>query len=72
MAQERKSLPHDVTSKFDEEFINQCDGTLVLLNWDQRVPQRQPAPLAGESVFSPVGRSDSPPSASRNFQFGIR
>jgi predicted O-methyltransferase YrrM len=38
-AQERKSLPDEVTSKFYEEFINQCDGTLVLLDWDQRVPR---------------------------------
>ena len=28
-----------MTVKFYEEFVNQCDGTLVLLDWDQRVPR---------------------------------
>ncbi|MEO2029536.1 MAG: glycosyltransferase family 9 protein [Fuerstiella sp.] len=37
--QERKSLPNTVTEKFYEEFVNTCDGTLVLLDWDNRVPR---------------------------------
>ncbi|MEO2031772.1 MAG: adenylyltransferase/cytidyltransferase family protein, partial [Planctomycetaceae bacterium] len=36
---ERKSLPNAVTEKFYEEFVNTCDGTLVLLDWDNRVPR---------------------------------
>ena len=38
-SQDRKSLPDNVASAFYEAFINQCDGTLVLLDWDQRVPR---------------------------------
>ncbi|MEZ6129157.1 MAG: glycosyltransferase family 9 protein [Planctomycetaceae bacterium] len=37
--QQRKSLPQETTEKFYEEFLNQCDGTLVLLDWDDRVPR---------------------------------
>ncbi len=37
--QDRKSLSDDVTSNFYDEFIDRCDGTLVLLDWDQRVPR---------------------------------
>lgn len=37
--QERKSLPDNVTQEFYKAFIDQCDGTLVLLDWDQRVPR---------------------------------
>lgn len=38
-AQARKSLPDAFASRFYETFINQCDGTLVLLDWDRRVPK---------------------------------
>lgn len=36
--QERKSLPKRVTQEFYQEFINTCEGTLLLLDWDNRVP----------------------------------
>ena len=38
-AQDRKSLPDNVTVEFYKTFIDHCDGTLVLLDWDQRVPR---------------------------------
>lgn len=38
-AQDRKSLPDDVTIEFYKTFLDQCDGTLILLDWDQRVPR---------------------------------
>ena len=38
-AQERKSLPDIVASEFYERFIDQCAGTLILLDWDHRVPR---------------------------------
>lgn len=38
-AQVRKSLPDAVAEEFYRAFIDQCDGTLVLLDWDQRVPR---------------------------------
>ncbi|MEQ9410074.1 MAG: glycosyltransferase family 9 protein [Fuerstiella sp.] len=38
-AQRRKSLPNAVASKFYESFLDQCDGTLILMDWDQRVPR---------------------------------
>ena len=38
-AQERKSLSDTVASSFYREFLDRCDGTLVLLDWDQRVPR---------------------------------
>lgn len=38
-AQARKSLPDTVTKEFYEAFIDHCDGTLVLMDWDQRVPR---------------------------------
>ncbi|MGD6027781.1 glycosyltransferase family 9 protein, partial [Xanthomonas citri pv. citri] len=28
-----------VTSEFYEQFLDHCDGTLILLDWDQRVPR---------------------------------
>lgn len=37
--QERKSLPNETAEEFYREFINQCDGTLILLDWDNRVPR---------------------------------
>lgn len=38
-AQARKSLPDHVTERYYESFLDHCDGTLVLLDWDQRVPR---------------------------------
>ena len=38
-AQDRKSLPDTVTAAFYKRFIDQCDGTLVLADWDSRVPR---------------------------------
>ena len=38
-AQDRKSLPDAITAQFYRQFIDQCDGTLVLLDWDNRVPR---------------------------------
>jgi hypothetical protein len=37
--QARKSLPDDVTAQFYRAFIEQCEGTLLLLDWDHRVPR---------------------------------
>lgn len=36
--QERKSLPDEVARQFYRAFLDRCDGTLVLLDWDRRVP----------------------------------
>lgn len=38
-AQVRKSLSDAVASSFYEHFLDRCDGSLVLLDWDQRVPR---------------------------------
>jgi ADP-heptose:LPS heptosyltransferase len=37
--QERKSLPDELTTEFYREFLNRCQGTLILLDWDRRVPR---------------------------------
>ena len=37
--QERKSLPNPKALQFYHEFINRCDGTLILFDWDNRVPR---------------------------------
>lgn len=37
--QARKSLPDDVVSEFYREFLDRCQGTLILLDWDRRVPR---------------------------------
>lgn len=38
-AQAIKSLPDDVASLFYREMLDRFDGTLVLLDWDNRVPR---------------------------------
>lgn len=38
-AQARKSIPDAVAARFYERFIDRCDGTLILLDWDRRVPR---------------------------------
>jgi hypothetical protein len=38
-AQERKSLPDAVVAQFYRSFLDQCDGSLILLDWDKRVPR---------------------------------
>ena len=38
-SQERKSLPNETSEAFYREFIDRCDGTLILLDWDDRVPR---------------------------------
>jgi hypothetical protein len=38
-AQERKSLPDGVAADFYRRFLDVCDGSLVLLDWDNRVPR---------------------------------
>jgi ADP-heptose:LPS heptosyltransferase len=37
--QERKSLPDNIVTEFYREFLDQCQGSLVLLDWDRRVPR---------------------------------
>lgn len=37
--QDRKSLPDDTVAQFYRAFLDQCDGSLVLLDWDNRVPR---------------------------------
>ncbi|MBS0203966.1 MAG: class I SAM-dependent methyltransferase [Planctomycetes bacterium] len=37
--QARKSLSDAVAAAYYEAFLDRCDGTLVLLDWDQRVPR---------------------------------
>ena len=37
--QARKSLSDAVAATFYQEFLDRCDGTLILLDWDQRVPR---------------------------------
>lgn len=38
-AQNRKSLPDEITSKFYEFMLDRFEGSLLLLDWDQRVPR---------------------------------
>lgn len=38
-AQERKSLPTQTTIEFYKAFMDICEGSLVLLDWDNRVPR---------------------------------
>lgn len=38
-AQSVKSLPDTVTSQFYREFLDRAEGSLVLLDWDNRVPR---------------------------------
>ena len=38
-AQQRKSLPDPLALDFYRELLDRCDGTLVLLDWDDRVPR---------------------------------
>ena len=37
--QARKSLSDAVTTAFYEQFLDRCEGSLILLDWDQRVPR---------------------------------
>ena len=37
--QQRKSLPDAVVAEFYKRFIDECDGALILLDWDNRVPR---------------------------------
>lgn len=37
--QARKSLSNAVASAYYEAFLDRCDGTMILLDWDQRVPR---------------------------------
>ena len=37
--QERKSLPDATAAAFYQAFLDHCEGTLILLDWDQRVPR---------------------------------
>lgn len=37
--QERKSLPDEIAAAFYKSFLDRCDGTLLLLDWDNRVPR---------------------------------
>lgn len=37
--QDRKSLPDAITKELYRALIDQFDGTLILLDWDQRVPR---------------------------------
>jgi hypothetical protein len=52
-SQERKSLPNETTLAFYHEFINRCDGTLILLDWDNRVPRIASARVRHLSEFGP-------------------
>ena len=52
-AQERKSLPNATVEAFYKEFINRCDGTLILLDWDNRVPRLSSARVRHLSEFGP-------------------
>ena len=66
--QERKSLPDEITSRFYRSFLDRCDGALVLLDWDRRVPPalswraRQVADMAGgcttERLFALMEEAD--------------
>jgi ADP-heptose:LPS heptosyltransferase len=38
-AQGRKSLPDKTAAEFYLEFLDRCEGTLILLDWDDRVPR---------------------------------
>ena len=51
--QERKSLPNDTTEQFYREFIDRCDGTLILLDWDNRVPRLASARVRHLSDLGP-------------------
>lgn len=37
--QGRKSLSDELAAEFYREFLDQCQGTLILLDWDRRVPR---------------------------------
>lgn len=37
--QERKSLPDDIAAAFYREFLDRCEGSLILMDWDNRVPR---------------------------------
>ena len=37
--QDRKSLPDNLAGEFYKAFLDRCDGSLVLLDWDNRVPR---------------------------------
>ena len=52
-AQERKSLSNSVTEAFYREFLDRCDGTLILLDWDQRVPRLASYRVRHLSDFGP-------------------
>jgi ADP-heptose:LPS heptosyltransferase len=39
--QERKSLPDDISREFYKAFLDLCDGSLILLDWDHRVPKME-------------------------------
>ncbi len=52
-AQERKSLSDTVTAQFYREFIDRCDGTLLLLDWDHRVPRLASYRVRHLSDFGP-------------------
>lgn len=38
-AQARKSLPDSTAAGFYAEFLDRCEGTLILLDWDDRIPE---------------------------------
>ena len=52
-AQERKSLPNPTAEQFYREFIDRCDGTLILLDWDNRVPRLASARVRHLSDLGP-------------------
>ena len=65
--QERKSLPDEVATEFYKAFLDTCDGSLVLLDWDHRVPRlasyriRHLDELGGcstETMLALIGQAD--------------
>jgi hypothetical protein len=38
-AQEQKSLPDPMVAQFYRAYLDACDGSLILLDWDNRVPR---------------------------------
>ncbi len=52
-AQQRKSLSDAVAEAFYRKFLDQCDGTLILLDWDERVPRLASFRIRHLSDFGP-------------------
>ena len=50
-SQDRKSIPNETAEAFYREFVERCDGTLVLLDWDNRVPRIASARVRHLSEF---------------------